>query len=43
MLVQHHILRPGTVLPAPTGLFDYVVAGNGVFLPLNHEGTIRAY
>src|SRR5437016_2255999 len=32
MLVQHHILYPGTVLPAPTGLFDYVLAANGVFL-----------
>src|SRR3954469_19938294 len=32
MLVRHQVLYPGTVLPAPTGLYDYVLAQNGVFV-----------
>src|SRR5436305_12551181 len=32
MLVRHQVLYPGTVLPAPTGLYDYVLTGNGVFV-----------
>src|SRR4051812_9345733 len=32
MLVRHQVLYPDTVLPAPTGLYDYVFAQNGVFV-----------
>src|SRR4051794_38680173 len=32
MLVQHHLLYPGMALPAPTGLYDYLIAENGIFL-----------
>jgi PRTRC genetic system protein A len=32
MLVQHHLLYPGTALPTPAGLYDYIVSGSGIFL-----------
>src|SRR4051794_33534204 len=32
MLVHHQVLYPGQVLPPPTGLYDYVLAQNGVFI-----------
>src|SRR5215217_322524 len=32
MLVHHQVLYPGMVLPPPTGLYDYVLAQNGVFV-----------
>jgi PRTRC genetic system protein A len=32
MLVHHQIFYPGTTLPPPTGLYNYVLAANGVFV-----------
>jgi hypothetical protein len=38
-LVRHLILRPGESLPPPAGLYDYLLAGNGVFIRAQRKGV----